>query len=131
MALEQFTFDKMLTMDSERVGKALARVLSKLQADMADRPDDKGARVLSLKVSMKPVSERGDLESVDVEFIIDDKLPPMRSRNYNMLARARDGEMLVNEASPEDAAQTTIDEVEVTEDGPRVKPRLVATGGGA
>jgi len=109
MALERFTLKTLVALDGGRLRAAFDEALKRLYDDCRDRPGLDTARTLALKVALKPVVEGGELTSVDVRFEFDTKVPKMASRNYNMIAVR--GGLAVNDLSPENARQGTMDQV--------------------
>lgn len=113
MATEKFTAAALATVDNGRVGAAFEAALRRVQADCKDRPATKKPRKIAIVVTVSPlVGDGGELESCDLAFEVQDSLPKRVTRVINM--RADRGALLWNELSPDDARQTTLDEV-----GPR------------
>lgn len=79
--------------------------------DLSDRPHVKGARSVSLTVSMTPVEGTlaGILDEVHVEFDVKVKTPVVRTKTYSMCPR--NGHMTFNAESPDNHRQHTLDEV--------------------
>jgi hypothetical protein len=109
MALEQFTAAALATIDGGRLREALDLELRRCQVDCADRPALEKARKITLSIDLTPVQadDGADLDSIDVQFAVDSKLPRKRSKAYNM--RAAEGTLLFNELSPEEVHQGTLD----------------------
>lgn len=108
MALEKFTLKTLAEMDGGRILEAFEQALNRCRYDCEDRPAVKGARKITLVVSMEPIADdSGDLGSVDVSFDLNDKLPKRGSKTYNM--QAVTGGLLFNELSPDEVKQKTLD----------------------
>lgn len=113
MALEKFNTEALVTVDNGRVGAAFEAALRRVHADCADRPATKKPRKIAIVVTIVPeIDEKGDLDSCNLSFEVQDSLPKRVTRIVNM--RAANGQLLFNEMSPDDARQSTIDSV-----GPR------------
>lgn len=107
MALEKFNLATIADMDGGRIRAAFEQALARLEADLKDRPAVKTARKLELILDLTPVSDGGELDSVNVKFRVKDNVPKRESKAYNMQAVA--GGLLFNDASPEDVKQKTLD----------------------
>lgn len=107
MALEKFNLATIADMDGGRIRAAFEQALARLEADLKDRPAVKTARKLELILDLTPVSDGGELDSVNVKFRVKDNVPKRESKAYNMQAVA--GGLLFNDASPEDVRQKTLD----------------------
>ena len=124
MALQPFDLAALTELDGCRIRTAFDLALARLTEDCKDRPAVKARRSVTLTVSLVPVpNDEGDLGSVDVDCQLNEKIPKRASRTYNMLP-SRKG-LLVNEVSPDEVRQRTLDEVAATK--PRaVKPESAA-----
>jgi hypothetical protein len=110
MALEKFDLASLTELDGARIRTAFDQAVARLTEDCKDRPNVKARRSVTLMVSLVPVpNDEGDLGSVDVDFQLKESMPKRESRTYNMLP-TRSG-LLVNEASPDEVKQMTLDEV--------------------
>jgi hypothetical protein len=108
MALEKFSLASVASMDGSRIEKAFEHALNRCRFDCEDRPAVKGARKITLTVTLEPlVNDAGDLGSVNVAFDLADKLPKRSSKAYNMMPVV--GGLAFNELSPEEARQMTLD----------------------
>lgn len=105
--LEKFTLATIADMDGGRIRTAFEQALKRIEADCKDRPGVKAARKLELVLTMTPVADDGDLDSVNVTFRIKDSVPKRESKSYNM--QAVPGGLLFNDASPEDVHQMSLD----------------------
>ncbi len=122
--LEKFTMDTIAEMDGGRIKAAFTQALKRLEDDCKDRPALKKARELHLVMTMTPVPDGADLDSVNVTFKIKESIPKRESKSYNM--QAVRGGLLFNDASPEDVKQKTLDMAprpeRQTETGSRSEP---------
>ncbi len=107
MALEKFTLATLADMDGGRIRAAFEQALKRIEADCKDRPAVKTGRRLELVLTMTPIADYGELDSVDVTFKIRESVPKRESKAYNMQAVA--GGLLFNDASPEDVRQKSLD----------------------
>lgn len=107
MALEKFTLATLAEMDGGRIKLAFEQAMKRCEDDCKDRPSVKTARKINLIVTLEPVPDGNDLESVNVQFKITDSVPKRESKTYNMSA-ARGG-LLYNDVSPENVKQATLD----------------------
>lgn len=107
MALEKFSIATLAKMDQGRIAAALEQALKRCEDDCKDRPAVKDARKVNLLISLEPVEDGGELESVDITFKITDTVPKRCSKTYNM--KAARGGLLFNELSPDDVNQKTLD----------------------
>ena len=109
MSVQKLSLEALAEMDGGRIAEALAQALRRCEADCKDRPAVKATRSVSLQIKMVPVCDDGELDSVNVAFEINDKLPKRSSKSYNM--RAVRGGLVFNDLSPEDVDQMTLDMV--------------------
>lgn len=108
MALEKFSLSALAAMDGGRLQVAFQQALDRLRYDCEDRPSIKGARKVNLCVSLTPVAtDSGELESVDVDIDIAERMPKRSSKSFNMQAVA--GGLVFNELSPDEVRQKTLD----------------------
>jgi len=121
MALSKFELSTLATMDGGRLKAAFDLAFQRLIEDCKDRPELPAARRVTLTVTVKPRTEQGSLDTVDVTFDIKDALPKRSTRSYNMSV-GRAG-ALWNELSPDQIRQTTLD----LAPRPRVAGKDVAT----
>lgn len=109
MALEKFMLGTLATMDDGRINAAFNAALKRVEMDCHDRPGVKTARKIEIVMLVEPVADEGELDSVNVSFVIKDNVPKRQSKAYNM--RAERGGLIYNEVSPEDVRQLTLDMV--------------------
>jgi hypothetical protein len=108
MALEKFTLGTLAEMDNGRIKTAFEQALDRCRFDCEDRPSVEGARKIVLTVTMEPIpTDAGELDTVDVSFDLQERLPKRGSKTYNMQAVA--GGLLFNELSPDEVRQKTLD----------------------
>ena len=95
--LKKISLEEIAEIDEGRIGVAFAQALSRLAADLNDRPGDDRPRKLNLQVEMTPTcDETGVCDSVQMQVQIKDSIPTRRSRKYDLgLRSTRDGGQLV------------------------------------
>jgi hypothetical protein len=109
MALEEFSFASLATLDDGRIAAAGDRLLSHARLDCLDRPAVDKARKIKLILTVTPVADQsGELRSCTVTVKLVGSLPDIVSPEYDM-AIGRGG-LLVNELSADDVRQRTLDE---------------------
>lgn len=115
MAVEQFRFEKLATIDGGRIREAWEQAMKRARDDVHDRPGVKKPRKVILVTTLTPDDSADGVvgDTVDVQFEIDDSLPKRQSQAYNM--KHGRGGLLFNEVSPDDIRQGTLDEVEFRE----------------
>jgi hypothetical protein len=109
--LMKLDLENLKVLDDGRLEAAFAQELKHVVLDLMDRPGDDRERSVTLKAKLKPIcDDRGECESVAVKFEFGNKLPPRKSKVYDMQARkAAGGPMLVfNELSLGDVNQNTL-----------------------
>lgn len=109
MAVQRFDFSALAGIDGGRIKEAWDQAMRRARADCADRPALDRPRKVVLITTLTPVrSPDGTLETVDVQFELDEAMPKRASAKYNM--KAVPGGLLFNELSPEDVRQGTLDQ---------------------
>lgn len=110
MALERVTLAKIAEMDGGKIGHAFQGAVRRCLKDCRDRPNLSKARTITLTVTMAPPkdAEGAELDVVAFACALKEALPKRDSREYSAVLQG--GDMLVNELSPSDARQRTIDE---------------------
>ena len=99
-----------------QLGAALRFALQKAYFDLADRPDLKKARKVTVVLSLLPVARRvnpalaSELDAVDVDYDVQFKSPPQANRETQRLVVGEKGAMLFNDQTS-DARQGTLDQV--------------------
>ena len=110
MAFRRLEFPTLAELDGGRLREAFDQALARLHSDLEDRPGLASARRLTLQLELKPVcDETGKLDSVDIGFQLDERIPRRKSKTYN--ARHDGRGLYVSVHAPEDARQGTIDEL--------------------
>ena len=110
MAVKHLNFEALSEIDDGRIKEAWEQAAKRARDDCADRPGVLKARKVTLTMTLTPVSASdGSLDTVDVQFEIDDSLPKRISAAYNM--KAVRGGLLFNDLSPDDIKQGTLDDV--------------------
>lgn len=107
---QKLTLQGLTGLDNGKAAAVFQHELRKVVKDCVDRPGESGARKVYLEVSVKPSQDAaGICETAEVEFEVKSKIPTQRTKTYQMEVDAR-GELLFNEASPDDIKQRTLDE---------------------
>lgn len=108
--LQKFTLAAIVDMDGGRIREAFEQAMRRCELDCTDRPGTEKARTIELAVSLTPVCRQdGSLDSIEVQFGVQEKLPSRKSTTYNMAAER--GGLFFNDLSKEEARQQTIDGV--------------------
>lgn len=92
--------------DNGKVAIAFTQAIRQIITDVNDRPNDNAARKIVLTAEAKPVLDKdtGVLDTVDIQFKLETKLPKRQSVPYPMLPTA-DGRALFQPRSPFDPRQ--------------------------
>jgi len=108
MALEKLCLEALVKMDDGRIREAFEQALKRCEDDCRDRPMLKKDRTVTLEAKIVPVAdEEGALVECLLQLQVKDQRPVRSSKVYHMSA-ARQG-LWLNELSPDDARQMTID----------------------
>ena len=101
-APEELTLDQIAAMDGGRLGEAVKQALSRLAHDMTDRPGEKRARTLAIKLAFIPeLEEDGRCEGCKMAVAIDESIPSRKSKVFDLgLRRKRGGGMMVYQSLP-------------------------------
>lgn len=98
-------------LDEGRVGIAVNNALNQIAHDLKCRPGVEKVRKMTITLTMKPqIDADGLLASVDIGKTIKTTLPDTQGHITNAKV-STDGELVWNDASPDDIAQSTLDEV--------------------
>jgi hypothetical protein len=108
----KLTLGSIKDLDNGRLNEAFRQELAHVVRDCNDRSNDQTARKVSLVFSVTPKDDAG--EAVDVELEIKSTVPPRRSRPFEMAVDMRGGagDLIFNDASPDNVKQRTLDETE-------------------
>lgn len=101
------TLDTLKNLDFGKVSKAFSRELKHCVLDCMDRPNDDGARVVNLTLTLKPVTSGQECEACTGEFEVKSKVPVRRSRTFSLGVK-NTGALYFNEDSPDAVDQTTL-----------------------
>lgn len=111
MAKETFGAESLMRMDGGRIALAINNELHRVIEDLSDRPADRTARKVIIQIEISPVGDGSVADSTKVGFQVKSTVPTKKSRSYSM--RVYGGrELQFNEASPSDARQGTLDDIE-------------------
>lgn len=105
----KLTLEELARLDNGKVAAVFARELRHVTKDCLDRPTDESARKITMVISVKPQECDGVCETVEAEVSIKSHVPDRRTRPYQLAVNGR-GDVIVNDASPEDIRQATLDE---------------------
>lgn len=105
----RLTLEELARLDNGKVAAIFARELRHVVTDCVDRPTDKSLRKITMTVSVAPQECDGVCDTVESEITIKSSVPDRRTRPYQLEVNGR-GEVLVNDASPDDVRQGTLDE---------------------
>lgn len=110
MARVVLTLETLNQLDMGRVAEAWKQAVERCVRDCHDRPADERARQIMLQLDIRPVcDDSGMPDGASGEFKIKDKLPHRQSKTYSFSA-SKNGQLVFNEASDDDARQRTLDE---------------------
>lgn len=105
----RLTLEQLARLDNGKVAAVFARELRHVVSDCIDRPTDDKARKITMTVSVTPQECDGVCETVEAEVTIKSSVPDRRTRPYQLAVDAK-GDAIVNDASPDDVLQGTLDE---------------------
>ena len=109
--LVKFSLESLVSLDAGRIRETVDQAIKRCFDDCEDRPAHDAARRVSIELSIVPVvAGEGRLDSCDVFVDVKERIPARKSKRYNAQVR-RDG-VYFNEASPDDADQLTLDEID-------------------
>ena len=123
MSIVRFDLKSLEFLDP-RVTNAFNRAIAAAVSDCQERPADKSARKISLEMELVPLVDDSDggCSHAEASFTIKCKVPDRRSRTYSLLVQPRGG-LLFNDQAPENADQTTLDELDADGRVRRSKPQ--------
>jgi hypothetical protein len=96
-------------LDAGRIELAFNKALRDIIEDCRDRPTDETGRKVTLTAIVTPEHIDGVLDTCQVEFEVDAKVPKRRSKAYQMQAQGN-GYLIVNPVSPTNVRQGTLDD---------------------
>lgn len=108
--MEKLTLKSLPELDGGRVMSGFDRELAACVKDVIDRPLEKGARKVTLTLTLKPIVEDGHASVGNMEFEIVSKIPKRRSRTHEVALHAA-GSIGFNPVSPDNVYQGTLDEL--------------------
>ncbi len=115
MPFMELNLKSLETLDDGRVAAAFQHELKRAVQDCIDRPADKKPRTVTLELSIKPIvapdSSIIEMEGADGEFTIKSKVPTRKSKTYNFRSN-KHGQLAFSSESPENAEQTTFEDVD-------------------
>lgn len=115
------TLDSLKGLNSGLPAAAWQKELEHITRDCVDRPGDPSPRTLTMTLVIVPKADNaGTCDAVEAEIEIKAKVPPRRSRKYEMGVNAK-GVVTFNDESPESIRQGTLDEVEPPSDKRRAR----------
>lgn len=121
--LKHFDFKGLTELDAGRIATAFDQAMVRMYEDLADRATVNKSRTLTVTVSLTPIAgERGELDDVDVDIQLTEKVPARQTKVYRM--SAEHGALFFNEESPDNPDQRTLDEL-----APGAAPPLRRVGG--
>lgn len=108
MGFRALTLENLEHLDFGKVDVAFQQHIKRVALDCLDRPVDDKARIVTMKVSVKPVPETdGTCDHVALQIKLSSSVPDHKTKVYDLLVK-RSGQLLFSEDSPENAAQSTI-----------------------
>lgn len=105
----RLTLEELARLDQGKVAAVFQRELKHVVGDCVDRATDKTARKITMTLSVTPQECDGVCDTVEAEVTIKSSVPDRRTRPYQLAVNGR-GDVVVNDASPDDVRQTTLDE---------------------
>lgn len=94
-------------LDGGKVDIAFQDALKRAVLDCFDRPHDAKPRTVTLKANIAPVTDGQELDSVNVEFEVESKVPVRRSKTYPMKVH-NNGQLSFVEENPTNPDQKTL-----------------------
>ncbi len=103
-------------LDLGKASLAFTHLLRKVVDDINDRPGCRAKRIIKMDCFITPVLDKDSacLDTCDVQFIFDHKLPKLQSIEYSMIP-TRDGALLFESLSPDDPRQPGLPGIDVPE----------------
>lgn len=111
MALERVTLESLCRLDGGIIAAAVNAALRQVADDMVNRPADDTPREVTLTIKCKPIAdpEAGVLDYAEMYHTIGVKIPSRRTKTFR--CGAGGGSLTVNDLSPRNPNQRTIDEI--------------------
>lgn len=111
MARMLLTLNALKDFDLGKIDVAFVKELEAVVRDLRDRPGEKAARKVTLEVELIPQeADTGDCETAMMRFMISSRIPKRSSRTYEVGVQ-KNGGLLVNDLSPDNISQGTLDEL--------------------
>ncbi|MEL6898576.1 MAG: hypothetical protein AAFP90_20965 [Planctomycetota bacterium] len=93
MAIHEMSLEACLHVDKERLQIVVDKELSRIIADLDDRPGVGAARSLTIKLDLKPiVDDAGYLSEVGMTYSVDSSVPKRKGLRVPMKPRHRAGQ---------------------------------------
>ena len=110
MAYRTVNLDNLNDIDP-KIQAAFAMHMRRAVQDCLDRPGEKKARLIKMDVQITPIlDDDGGCSKVHANFKMRGKIPEHSTRDFELVAQ-RNGNLLVNENSPTNPDQLTLDDV--------------------
>lgn len=103
------TLEQLAKIDNGKVAAVFQQELRRVVNDCVDRPTDNKPRKVNMTVSVAPQESDGVCATVEMEVVVKSSVPDRRTRPYQLEVHAR-GDVMLNDASPDDVRQRTLDE---------------------
>ena len=115
MPFVQMTIGSLEELDDGRMAAAFLLHLKRLIQDCHDRPTEKKPRKLLMEMTLKPVIESDggivECEGANTDFKFRSKIPDHCSKTYSLRTN-KNGQASFSSESPDNADQTTFDDVD-------------------
>jgi hypothetical protein len=133
MAIMTLSTDTIKEFDEGRIAIALRQALENAGRDCVDRPMEKRARSVVLRIDVVPIPENVQdgvviAQEADVQMKVDTKIPTKRTVSRRMKL-SRNGQFVFSSLTPENPDQTHIDELAPDGSGKVVRDRKAASAG--
>lgn len=109
--IKDLKLERLAEIDDGRIAAAFDDEIGKIVEDLNDRPGDKTARSVTVKLSFVPHAPGGAVDDVSVDFEITSKIPKKRSKTYSMAVHGT-RRLVFNDVSTDDVRQGTLDQVD-------------------
>lgn len=109
--LKELNFAALAEFDEGRIAASFDLALRRLEEDCRDRPLLGKARTITITLAAKPIAdEDGAFDSVDLNFAFKESRPKAETKTYHAAPQHGQTGLFVNELSPKNARQGTIDQ---------------------